>query len=143
MPEVASIQSQSDMAIEVSLAVNAPVSTVWAALTDPVVLERWYGSIVPCFRTGGTAQLDFGDGEFLGLENIRVEVPHLLQFDYRLMGFGVPTEITWRVDTADTGSRVTVIERPSGGLGHQEARARGWLGFLQQLQRFVHAEYPG
>jgi uncharacterized protein YndB with AHSA1/START domain len=118
---------------EIAADVPTPVAETWRSLTDPEVVSGWLGTLAPGFDPGATAQLDFGDGEFLLVDTIRVEAPRLLEFEYRLMGFGTPQSIAWRVQPTAIGSRVTV----SALRDASEAEVQGWRDFLGRLASFL------
>src|SRR5438045_2440292 len=64
----------------------------------------WCGILTSSLRGGEDTRLDFQDGEYLTLENVLVESHNLVKFDYRLMGIGAATTITWRGAAGDTHS---------------------------------------
>ncbi len=123
--------------VRVSVVVDRPIDDVWAALTDPDAVAQWLGTM-PRLRPGGTARLDFGDGDFFTLHVDRFEPPSVLQYAWRFLGIGPEDRIAWRLVPRDSGCLVTVTDRePERASGDLAELGRGWADFLGRLERFL------
>ena len=121
-----------------SIATDASPEEVWRALTDALMVEQWFGTLTPGLNTGETARLDFGDGDFFLIEDIRLERPHFLHYVWRFLGIGPFDSIDWRI--AAKGSRCVVTVTDSEPLRSSEWAQElesGWLDFTERLERFL------
>ena len=123
--------------VVVTVEVSAPLERVWQSLTDPDVaslLVRSFGRAADC---GGSARLDFGDGDFFDLDSINLNFPNVIQYDWRFLGIGPCDSITWRLVANDAGCLVTVTDSQSGRPAEAAEMLReGWLDFTSRLVGF-------
>lgn len=127
--------------IEVSRALAAAPRAAWQALTDSDTLQAWYGAtLTPPLHTGERTILDFGDGEFITLDNVVVVPTQLVKFDWRVMGIGTATTVRWSITDRPTGCLVTVTDvQPRREQRVAERERRGWAGFLRRLELHLSA----
>jgi uncharacterized protein YndB with AHSA1/START domain len=123
--------------VKQSVEVDAPRERVWALLTDPAELPRWWPDAAR-FEPGlgGRVVLTFGPGDVTG-EVTRWEPPGGLGFTWEASNMpGVRLHVTFVVEDLGGGrSRVEVVhsgfeEAPPGA---REAVVGGWSHFLPRL----------
>jgi uncharacterized protein YndB with AHSA1/START domain len=124
--------------VEVRRALEASPAEAWRAITEPAAVGQWLGSLRDPLRPGATATLDFGDGDFFTLHDIRLESPVRLEYAWRFLGTGPLDAITWQVVPAGRGCEVTVADEEPGRSPEQAAQQQeGWLDFTDRLARFL------
>jgi uncharacterized protein YndB with AHSA1/START domain len=129
--------------------IKAPVHRIFAALTNPDELLRWWGAKgkfqatdVECdLRPGGKWKMRVrGSG---GMESTvageyrKIEPPGLLVFTWiREQEDGVETVVRWDLEEHD---RVTTVRVTHSGLASESLRARngGWPLILSLLQEYA------
>jgi uncharacterized protein YndB with AHSA1/START domain len=134
-----------------AVVVDAPIERVFAALTTPEELLRWWGSSDTYRSTEWTADLRVGgrwraagrsvdgqpyvvEGEFLEIEPPR----KLVQSWKPSWDAGHETKLTYRLDPIAQGTRVTVRHEGFAGRGDScQAHTAGWERVLQWLQAHV------
>jgi uncharacterized protein YndB with AHSA1/START domain len=115
--------------------IPSPRPVVWQALTSPAALRSWlaacHGSLA---EPGRDCVLDFEDGEFFLCRPILVRAPERLQYLWRWLGIGQATRVTWALEEAELGTRVTVTEEAENPpWDWQTWNGGGWPGILDQL----------
>jgi uncharacterized protein YndB with AHSA1/START domain len=134
-PQVNSTLPAGDVEVSVMVPVSADVA--WAALTERETVARWFGDLSGSLRTGGSYRLDFGDGDFFDISEVRLRPPHDLSYQWRFLGTSPACQIGWHIAPETDRCRVTVTDR-------QEFRSKagaaelsdGWYDFLQRLQGY-------
>jgi uncharacterized protein YndB with AHSA1/START domain len=125
--------------------VPAPVERVKAALVDPEAVAQW---IAVCRghldAAGSETMLDFEDGEFFLCRTTYAgeaeDDPraYILRYVWRWLGIGQPATVTWRLDPADGGTKVTVTEEALNPPSDwQTWNGGGWPGILNQLGSYL------
>lgn len=112
-----------------------PPDAVWRALVDPEALRLWlavcHGSLE---RPGAEATLDFEDGEFFYCHVLEAEAPRRLRWLWRWLGVGQATSVTWALEPAERGTRLTAVEEGfNPPWDWQTWNGGGWPGILDQL----------
>jgi uncharacterized protein YndB with AHSA1/START domain len=125
--------------VEVRVALPVAVARAWEALTEPEVVSRWFGELSPGLRQGGTARLDFGDGDFFAISNIKLATPQSVDYDWRFLGTGPVDHVRWRVaPKSGGGCSVTVTDTEPFRSPEATAMLReGWLDFTSRLVGFL------
>ncbi len=118
---------------------SAQRGDVWHALTDPGDLKLWlavcHGALD---KPGKDCVLDFEDGEFFLCRATQVRPPGRLQYLWRWLGIGQATSVTWDLEDAGMGTRVTVVEEAiNPPWDWQTWNGGGWPGILNQLAGFL------
>ena len=113
------------MAIEVTreLVLPAPPEEVWQALTDPERLMEWFANDVE--RDGDELVYRWDDGEERRARIEERDEPRRLGFRWSDPDGG-ETRVTFDLEEADEGTRLTVTEAPGACWGlalELEARA--------------------
>lgn len=138
--------------------VAAPPERVFRALTTSET-ERWWGSPETYRIANWRSALQIGGawslvvvtpdgGEFpAGGTYLEIDAPHRVvhtrhyDFDYPELGRR-DTTVTYRIDPISTGSRITVRQDGFAGLRvAADHHAEGWVGFLDYLASYLHAEH--
>src|SRR5688500_2003004 len=97
-----------DGAVDGSAQVSAPFDKVWQSWTDAAVVAQWFGDLSGDLKSGGSARLDFGDGDFFDLDSIALSPPNVIEYDWKFLGIGPTDSITWQIEPNEGGCRVTV-----------------------------------
>src|SRR4051812_43215051 len=58
--------------VRLTFTVGSAPGVVWQALTDADRLRDWFGRLLAPLRDAGSTVLDFGDGDFFTLHDIRL-----------------------------------------------------------------------
>jgi uncharacterized protein YndB with AHSA1/START domain len=126
-------------AVELKLRLPVPARDAWRAIAEPPQVERWFGTLSSELVPGGSALLDFGDGDFFTLSTLQVDPPSLLEYTWRFLGIAPEDRITWRVEELDdVWCEVAVRdEEPDRSRRESLALATGWADFLGRLSRFL------
>src|SRR5260221_5758210 len=105
-------ESTEDVAV-VERVEHFPVSpdALWDAITDPELLEEWFGPVGIDLTPGGTITADgSGDAQPIGVVEV-VETPHRIAFVWLAPGMDSPSSIELVIDADDgDGSILRVRE---------------------------------
>ena len=113
----------TDVSIERSVAIDAPIDVVWRTITEPDQIRRWFSDRVDLNATpGAVGTLTFGAEDVepyvVEITVVDVEAPHV--FSFRWVGpEGVPATpensmlVTFRL-TADSTARTTLHVSETG-----------------------------
>jgi uncharacterized protein YndB with AHSA1/START domain len=124
--------------VEVGLNVAAPPATVYAALTEPAQIAQWFGDLIGKLHPGGSARLDFGDGDFFAIDQIVLAPPEAVAYRWRFLGIMPLNAIRWTIRSAPSGSRVTVTDAdPLRSDEDAEMLRQGWKDFTSRLGGFL------
>ena len=102
------------MEVTRELVLPAPPDEVWEALTDPERLREWFANDVE--RDGDAVVFRWGDGEVRRATFDEIDEPRRLGF--RWSDPDAPeeeTRVTFELEEAGDGTRLTVTEEPSAG----------------------------
>jgi uncharacterized protein YndB with AHSA1/START domain len=126
-------------AVELKLRLPVPARDAWRAISEPPQVEHWFGALSSELADGGSALLDFGDGDFFTLSTRHVDPPGLLEYTWRFLGIGPENRITWTVDALDELWCEVAVRDEDPGRSRREslALATGWADFLGRLSRFL------
>jgi rhodanese-related sulfurtransferase len=120
----------------VTRAVRAPANEVWAALSEPDMVRKWWGELSSPFRLGYLSQLTLGDGDVLLVEIIKLEPPRCLELGLRLFGIAPKQTIRWEIITKEDGCLVTVGDSALEPDGDRwDAERNEWLFYSERLQK--------
>jgi len=144
MPE-ALLKSSTSFTLERSFA--APIEKVWAAFTEPAVLQQWWGP--PGFttpsadidlRAGGKYRIAMKppDGETLFLcgEFIEVRKPEKLVYTWAWEeddGPGHQSQVTLNCKTRGKNTDVVLTQERLADAESRDAHVEGWTGSFERL----------
>jgi uncharacterized protein YndB with AHSA1/START domain len=121
--------------VVVSRTLRAPAEKVWRALTDPPLVSAWFGDLTAPLDGGGSARLEFGDGDFFLLEDVRLDPPRSLRYSWRFLGVGPRDDIRWTLAPAGEHCVVTVTDGEEERTPEDALQLRkGWLDFTRRLR---------
>jgi uncharacterized protein YndB with AHSA1/START domain len=133
--------------IEREVMIDAPVDVVWAVVTDPEHVGRWFSDSAELdLRPGGRAVLRWDEYGVVNARVERVEPPRFFSFRWVVNpGTDVAednsTLVEFSLSPEGEATRLTVVESGFAGLagpdaekqGHFDSHSRGWgieLGHL-------------
>ena len=70
------------MAVRFERELEATPSEVWAALTEPSLLEGWLAAAEVDLRVGGVVRLRFDDGQMEGGRILELDPPRVLEYEW-------------------------------------------------------------
>lgn len=131
-------QREAEGTVSVSFSTQKPREDVWRALTDTDALKMWFGELSAPLEGPAPIRLDFGDGDFFSIEDVRLSPPTDAGYAWRFMGIGPRDSISWVVEDGPSGCVVTVADREPGRRREDASYLRyGWLDFTDRLCRFL------
>lgn len=123
--------------VNVSVQIDAPIDRVWQSLTEPKVVAQWFGQFDSELVSGGSARLDFGDGDFFDLDSISLSPPYSIEYGWRFLGIGPRDSITWNIRPKGNGCLVTVNDTEEQRTPEAVMMLReGWIDFTSRLVDF-------
>ncbi|HEX6579832.1 MAG TPA: SRPBCC domain-containing protein [Actinomycetota bacterium] len=131
------------------LEIHAPRERVWAALTEPDQLLRWFPTkrAEIDLRPGGGAILEWDEAVAEAVVD-EVDPPGRLVFRWRPEGLGRPfttVSFTLEESTHGTSTHVSLVESGFASLPDQietqsqKGNDEGWAHELQELKEYVEA----
>jgi uncharacterized protein YndB with AHSA1/START domain len=142
--------------IEREIVISAPVSRVWAVLTEPQHVGNWFGESAEIdLRPGGIQRLDHGEhGKFPTLI-VKVDPPNYFAYRWASAYPGVvanddnSTLVEFFLAPEDDGTRLRVVETGFAALtippereatAGYDSHSQGWTEVVGNLARY--AEKP-
>jgi uncharacterized protein YndB with AHSA1/START domain len=123
------------------LTIQTPASpaAAWEALTEPERIAEWFTDASPLGGVGAVYRLDFGEGSVV--EGVIRNVERGRAFSHTWVWADVEpvqeTLVTWSVEPADGGTRVTLTHEGWAEAGLDEAARDDheayWSGYLDDL----------
>jgi len=140
-------------AIVVERTYNAPLKTVWDAITDVDKMKQWYFPMLEEFEPelGFETRFDVGhnDKVFVHIWKIKdVEPLKKISYEWKFGGYPGDSVVTWEIATEGEGTKIvlthTDVESFRGDLHPELARhnfVAGWTDFIgTKLKDFVEEE---
>jgi uncharacterized protein YndB with AHSA1/START domain len=139
--------------IEREILIDAPMDVVWAVVTEPQYMSRWFSDAVELdLRPGGRAALHWeGHGTVHGRVE-RVEPPHFFSFRWHMehesssdLDEGNSTLVEFSLRSEDDSTRLIVVESGFRDLvgtdderqRHVDGHRRGWQKELGELDEYL------
>jgi uncharacterized protein YndB with AHSA1/START domain len=124
--------------VRVSVLLAASPQIAWQHLTDKTAVSRWFGDLSNTLTAGGIGRLDFGDGDFFVLTNVRMEPQSKLAYEWRFLGTGPVNTIEWEMKAQSNGTLVTVMDQEHMRSDEVIKELQdGWTDFLQRLSDHI------
>ena len=131
------------------LEIRAPRERVWAALTEPEQLLRWFPTkrAEIDLRPGGAAVLEWDEAKAEAVVDV-VEPPGRFVFRWRPDGLGRPfTTVSFTLESIGEGAstRLLLVESGFASLPDQHEHQsqsgndEGWAHELEELREFLEA----
>lgn len=119
--------------------ISESLNVVWRALSEPAAVAQWLGVCSGALDAVGREWiLDFEDGEYMLGVTLAVVPERQLRWAWRWMGIGPAWTVTWQVEAAGAGTRITVVEDAFNPPSRwQYWNGEGWPGILEQLETYV------
>ena len=131
---------------------NAPISSVWTAITDETQMPQWFFEPITKFepRIGFETQFTVvvEDKEYLHIWNVTDVVPERrIVYDWRYGGFPGDSTVTWELAETSDGTSLRLTHS-----GHEtfpqddpnfsrEAGVAGWTYFIREsLKQFLEEQ---
>lgn len=141
--------------IEREISIAAPVERVWAVLTEPEHVGRWFGQGEPTpvdLRPGGIMHLDHGEFGQFPTTVVTVDPPR--RFSYRwasaypgqVADEGNSTLIEFTLTPEGEGTRLRVVETGFADIvipeetrknASKESHTEGWTEMVDKLRTYV------
>jgi uncharacterized protein YndB with AHSA1/START domain len=124
--------------IEREIVIDAPVEVVWAVVTEPGHVGKWFGdSATIDLRPGGEATLTWDEHGTARARVERVDPPHSFAFRWARPagaepGKGNSTLVEFTLRPEGEGTRLRVIETGFGELDLSEEEKTTYLGENEQ-----------
>jgi uncharacterized protein YndB with AHSA1/START domain len=137
--------------IEREIVIDAPVEVVWAVVTEPEHISKWFSDSVELdLRPGGPAVLHWDGRRTVQGRVERVEPPHYLSFrwvvrDEPQLTDDNATLVEFSLRAEGGATRLTVVESGFRDLagpedekqGHFDGHTSGWEKELGELVEYV------
>lgn len=136
------------MIVELTEQIVAMPTTVWACLTTPIAVSRWFGPHMQLdARPGGGFTEIWNDGKRTVTttgEVLCFEPPHRLHLSWRDADWPVATEVSVVLESVGHVTRLRLRHAGWDALGKDgaalaEAHRAGWQQHLQALRRYAEA----
>lgn len=130
----------TENAIQLERRIPHPITEVWAALTTPELLARWWapGDIAP--TVGHRFLMDMGAWGQQQCEVLDVKPGELIRF---LFSEGqLDTTVTWRLEVVEDGTVLHLehagfnLDTPMGQQAFQ-GMGSGWPGLLSRIEKVL------
>jgi uncharacterized protein YndB with AHSA1/START domain len=108
----------------------APPAEVWAALTEPALLERWLAKATVDLDAG-IVSLEFDDGHMEGGRILELDAPRVLEYEWNHAG-EPPSVVRFELAPSGAGTLLVLDHRlldPETGPGY----GAGWHSHLDAL----------
>lgn len=116
--------------------IAAPLATVWAHLTEPELLSKWFAD-TSHFAPGESFRFDFGDGDYHTGRVTEWEPEIVLGFVWSFVGLGNESEVRFSMLRRRDGTELSIMDRGSLTVKEAECLRLGWSEFLMRLERTI------
>ena len=153
----ASLVDTETFTVRRTIDIAAPVEKVWAAVTEPEHVSRWFGhTVLDGSGPGATGSMTFEGQAPIPLRVEALEAPRSVSYRWgnddalgappAVLDEATSTVFTFTLEPVDGGTRLTVVESGFEGtsdpLGNLESHRTGWDSELDKLVALVEAAAP-
>lgn len=114
---------------------DAPIDSVWTAITSPQGLEAWLSAATVDLRIGGEIDLDFGESGLAGGAIIDLAPGESVEFEWQFPGED-PSVVRFDLRSENGGTRFTLNHRLLPG-DQATGYGAGWHAHLDQLDEVL------
>ncbi|MCM3778422.1 SRPBCC family protein [Microbacterium hydrocarbonoxydans] len=147
----ASVIDEGRFSVRRTIRIDAPIEKVWAAVTHPGHISRWFGRAeFDGSSVGATGTLTFDDYGAIPLRIEAIDEPRLVSYRWSNddASGSLPPEVderstvfTFTLEPLDGGTRLTVVETgfdaTSDPAANMESHRQGWDSELDKLVALV------
>ncbi|RWZ46238.1 hypothetical protein ELQ90_15835 [Labedella phragmitis] len=138
-----------------SIAIAAPLEKVWAAVTEPEHVSRWFGRLVlDGSGPGASGTISWPEHAPIPIRVEAVDAPRSISYSWGnddasdtapvSLEDAQPTVFTFTLESVSTGTLLTVVEAgfeaTSDPLANLESHRQGWNIELDKLAALVEGE---
>ena len=132
--------------IRLAIEIRADPSRVWAHITEPELVSRWFAEASPLGAVGQTYRIDFGDGSIVEGRIVEVVPGRAFAHEWAWLdaepGLAAPTVVRWEVaESPGGGSEVRLVHEGWTEAGADEAlrddHESYWSAYLDDLQALL------
>lgn len=127
--------------IERQMTFRVPRETVWAAITEPEQIARWFGTGAELdLRPGGEGTLSWENlGVTTSITVEAVDPPSRFAYRWQSNRAGPKTLVEFRLEEIPNGTRLTLVESGFGQLGEDswQGNEYGWDEELGDLRAYL------
>ena len=116
--------------------IAAPLGTVWAHLTQPPLLAKWFAD-TSHFAPGEPFRFDFGDGDYHTGRVVEWEPEIVLGFVWSFVGLGNESEVRFSMLRRREGTELSIQDRGALTVKEAECLRVGWSEFLMRLEKTI------
>ncbi len=116
--------------------IAAPLGTVWAHLTQPALLAKWFAD-TSHFAPGESFRFDFGDGDYHTGRVVEWDPEIVLSFVWSFVGLGNESEVRFSMLRRRDGTELSIQDRGALTVKEAECLRVGWNEFLMRLEKTV------
>ena len=133
---------------------NAPVSSVWRAITDKDQMRQWFFETMTDFRPESGFETEFivrcEDKDYQHLWKVTQVVPEKrIAYDWRYGGYPGSSTVVWELAETPDGTSLTLTHEghdtfpQDDPVFSRDAGQRGWEWFMcESLKAFLERESP-
>ena len=138
----------TDLTSAASIVIDAPIDDVWAAITTPDTIEKWFfGVRTESDREVGSSLVHRGEWQGKPYEDkgeiVRIDPPKLLVHTHWSDVSGTPDraesyqEVTWALEEKGEGTQLTVSERNLPSDEAKQVSDQSWGMVLDNLKQLL------
>lgn len=138
-----------------TIAIAAPIEKVWAAVSEPTHISRWFGRVVlDGAGAGAVGTMTFDDYGAIPLRVEAVQAPHMVSYRWNnddalgslpdAFDEASATVFTFTLESTADGTQLTVVETGFGSTTdpavNMASHAEGWTLELDKLVALLEGE---
>lgn len=151
----ASVIDEGTFTVRRTISIAAPIEKVWAAVTEPAQISRWFGRVVlHGAGAGAVGTMTFDDYGAIPLRVEAMQEPRMVSYRWNnddalgalpdTFDEATSTTFTFTLEPVADGTRLTVVETGFGITSdpaeNMASHAEGWTLELDKLVALVERE---
>lgn len=113
-----------------------PPLELWAWLTRPELLARWFADTAPDLPAG-EVRCDFGDGDFFAGRITEWDPGNTLGFRWKFLDLGPSYDVRFSLLRRKSGTELSIQDRGAVTVEEAECLRVGWSEFLLRLEKAI------